>query len=319
MRCQRICFIISLSLIFIVFNLPGNAQDTTTVAQESRITISSEVDKKEVPLNRPVICSVIVEWTGDLKRYQISEIENPIVENLEIVKTSAADRRLSEGGVAKAARIYEFVLQPKSRGMGYIENIIVKYIDNETGEGESLITPRLSIKVIDPVAEPGSNNWIIKWIVLAIVIVAIFIAILIWRKRAQERKRKEAEAEKFVPLEQEYLAQLRESVNLKSSEIKVNETFWLLSKIARKYLSQKYQIPALESTTEKSVSELSKINLDQTLLNNIQEILTVSDLAKFAGSEGNRVELDRIYTLLEAILERNLGEAKAVEQQDENK
>jgi hypothetical protein len=311
MRCQRTCFIISLFLIFIIFNLPGNAQDTTAVVSESKITISSEVDKKEVPLNRQVICSVIVELTGNLKRYQISDIENPIVENLEIVKTSAADRRLSEGGVAKAARIYEFVLQPKSRGMAYVENVIVKYIDNETGEGESLITPRLSVKVLDPVPEPGSNSWIIKWIILAIVIVAIFITILIWRKRVQERKRKEAEAVKVIALEDEYLSQLRESVNLKSPEIKVNETFWLLSKIARKYLSQKYQIPALESTTEKIGLELSKINLDQTLLNNIQEILTVSDLAKFAGSEGNRSELDRIYTLFEAILERNLGEAKA--------
>ena len=72
-------------------------------------------------------------------------------------------------------------------------------------------------------------------------------------------------------------------------------------------------MPALESTTEKIGSELTKINLDQALLNNILEIMTVSDLAKFAGSEGNRSELDRIYTLLEAILERNLGEAKAGE------
>ena len=308
---QRTSFIIGLFFTFLVFNLPGNAQDTTAVAYDSKITISSEVDKKEIPVNRQVVCSVIVEWTGDLKRYQISDIENPIVENLEIVKTSAADRRLSVGGVAKAERIFEFVLQPKSRGMGYIENVIVKYIDNETGEGESLITPRLSVKVIDPVAEPGSNNWIIKWVVLAIIIVAIFVTILIWRKRVQERKKKEAEAVKIIALEEEYLSQLRESINLKSPEIKVNEAFWLLSKIARKYLSQKYQIPALESTTEKIGSELTKINLDQTLLNNILEIMTVSDLAKFAGSEGNRSELDRIYTLLEAILERNLGEARA--------
>ncbi len=93
----------------------------------------------------------------------------------------------------------------------------------------------------------------------------------------------------------------------------------MISKIARKYLSQKYQIPALESTTEKIISDLSDFELDQTMLNNIQEILTVSDLAKFAGSEGNRNELDRTYTLLEAIFERNIGETKAKEQSAENK
>jgi len=147
----------------------------------------------------------------------------------------------------------------------------------------------------------------------------IFILIWIWQRRVQQRKRKEAEAVKVVPLEDEYLTQLRESLNLNSPELKINEAFWLLSKITRKYLSQKYQILALESTTEKIIAELSGFDLDQAMLNNIQEILTVSDLAKFAGSEGNRNELDRAYTLLEAILERNLGGTRVEEQTGGNK
>jgi len=318
MCCNRV-FFIYFFLILTAFNLDGFAQDTTYVYHESTIKVSAEIDSKEVPLNRKVTCSVIVEWTGDLKRYQISEIENPIVENFEIIKTSAADRRLSEGDEEKAVRIYEFILQPKSLGIGYIENVIVKYIDNETGEGESLITPRLNVKVIDPIPEPGSKSWLLKWIILTIAIVAIFILIWIWQRRVQQRKRKEAEAVKVVPLEDEYLTQLRESLNLNSPELKINEAFWLLSKITRKYLSQKYQILALESTTEKIIAELSGFDLDQAMLNNIQEILTVSDLAKFAGSEGNRNELDRAYTLLEAILERNLGGTRVEEQTGGNK
>jgi len=319
MRFQGAYFVICFFVIVITFILTGFAQDTTIVDHESTIKVSARVNTKDVPLNRQLICSVIVEWSGDLKRYQVSEIENPIVENFEIIKTSAADRRLSEGGVAKAARIYEFVLQPKSLGMGYIENVIVQYIDNVTGEGESLITPRLNVKVIDAVPEPGSKGWMIKWIALGVVLLAIFIFLWNWRKKVQERRRKEAEVVKVVALEEEYLTQLRESVNLKSPELKINEAFWLLSKIARKYLSQKYQIPALESTTEKIIAELSEFELDQAMLNNIQEILTVSDLAKFAGSQGNRNELDRAYTLLEAILERNLGETKVKVQSSENK
>ncbi len=310
-------FIVLLLLFF--WNISGEAQDTESMDIESAIKISAELDKQEVPTNRQVTCSVIVEWIGDLKRYQISDIENPVVENLEIVKASAADRRLSEGGVVKAARIYEFVLQPKSIGMGYVENVIVKYIDNETGEGESLITPRLNVKIIDAVPEPGSRNWIIKWVVIGIILLAIFIFLWLWRKIAQQRKRREPETARVIPLEEEYLTQLRETINLKSAELKIKESFGTLSKIARKYLSLKYQIPALESTTEKIMAELSRMNLDQALLNNIQEILTVSDLAKFAGSEGNRSELDRNYTLLEAILEKKLGEIKVEGTATENK
>ncbi len=307
---KRIIYTKCFFLLFLLINFDGFAQDTSTVAYESTIKVSTEVDKKEVALNRQVVCSVIVEWSGDLKRYQISEIENPIVENFEIIKTSAADRRLIEAGVEKAAKIYEFVLAPKSLGMGYIENVIVKYIDNDTGEGQSLITPRLNVKVVDPVPEPGSKSWIIKWIVLAIVLITALILMWLLQRKKAEKKRKEAEALKIVPLEEEFLTQLHESIKLNAPGVNMNEVFWLLSKITRKYLLQKYQIPALESTTEKILQELSILELDQTMLNNIQEILTVSDLAKFAGSEANRNELDRIYTLLEAILERNLGETR---------
>lgn len=311
---KRIVNALCFFLLLLLIKFEGFAQDTSEVDYESSIKVTAEVDKKEVALNRQVICTVIVEWSGDLKRYQISEIENPIVENFEIIKTSAADRRLIEGGVEKAAKIYDFVLAPKSLGMGYIENVIVKYIDNETGEGQSLITPRLNVKVTEPVPEPGSTSWIIKWIVLAIVFVIALILVVRWQRKKAERKRREAEADKVVPLEEEFLTQLHESIKLNAPEINMNEVFWLISKITRKYLQQKYEIPALESTTEKILEQLSVLNLDQTMMNNIQEILTVSDLAKFAGSDVNRNELYRVHTLFEAILERNLGETRTKDQ-----
>ncbi len=315
----RFYLFIGIFLITLTLNHNISAQNTTKLDFESSIKISATVEAKEVPLNRSLTFTVIVDWTGDLKRYQISELENPVVENFEIFSTSAADRRLSEGGVEKAAKIYEFVLKPKSLGMGYIESVIVKYIDNETGEGHSLITNRLNVKVIDSVPEPGSKKWLIKWIILAVVILVIFMGLWSWQRSIRERKKKESETVQVVPIEEEYLTTLHESLDLNSTELKINEAFWMISKIARKYLSQKYQIPALESTTEKIISDLSDFELDQTMLNNIQEILTVSDLAKFAGSEGNRNELDRTYTLLEAIFERNIGETKAKEQSAENK
>lgn len=314
MRYQKVWLVLGFCILFILFNRNGITQDTTTVDSESTIKVTTLVDTREVPLNRQVTCSVIIEWTGELKRYLISEVENPVIENLEIVSTSAADRRLSEAGVVKSAKIYEFVLQPKSLGMAYIEHVIVKYVDNETGEAESLITPRLTIKIIDPVPEPGSRSWMLKWLILVALVLVLFLVIfLIWRRNVREKKRKEAEAVKVVPLEDEYLTQLRESINLNSTEININEAFGTLSKITRKYLSQKYSISALESTTDDIISEISQRDVDQSVINNIREILTVSDLAKFAGAGGDRNELDRIYALLEAVLERNLGETKAEE------
>ncbi|MDZ7330489.1 MAG: BatD family protein [candidate division KSB1 bacterium] len=307
-RLRFAVFVIGLLLIGLSWD--GRAQNTSSVVPAPSIRISAELDKKEVPLNRQVVCLVTVEWAGDVKRYQISEIQNPSVSNFEIVKTAAGDRRWTENGQVKAARTFEFVLQPKSLGMGYIENLVVSYVDSETGEAELLVAPRLNAKIIDPIPEPGSRGSWVRWLLIALVVVLIAIGLIVWQKKKQQQARKAAEAAKIIPLEEQFLQELRESVNLSSPELKLNDAFWSLSKIARRYLSQKYQLPALESTTENIIAELNRMSLDATLVNNIQEILTVSDLAKFAGNVTERSELDRTYTLLEAILERNLGVAR---------
>lgn len=302
-----------LLIIMCIFNLDTIAQEASTTDYESRIKISATIGTKEIPLNRDLKFTVVVEWTGDIKRYQISEVENPVVENFEIVSSSAADRRLSEAGVEKAARIYEFTLKPKALGMGYIESVILKYIDNDAGEGHSLITNRLSVKVIDPVAEPGSKRGLINLMVLAgMIIIVLLISLWLWQRKIQARK--QTETTQVRPIEVEYLTLLRETLKLNTPDLKINEAFWSLSRIIRKYLSQKYHISALESTTEQIIVDLAAVELDQAMLNNLQEILTESDVAKFAGSEVSRTELDRMYTLTEAILERNVAAAKIIEQ-----
>lgn len=299
-----------IALLPIVLPWDGRTQDTSAVVPASSIRISAELDKREVPLNRQVVCLVTVEWTGDMKRYQISEIQNPSVSNFEIVKTAAGDRRWTENGQVKAARTFEFVLQPKSLGMGYIENLVVSYVDSETGEAELLVAPRLNAKIIDPIPEPGSRSSWIVWLLIALVVVLIGFGFIVWQKKKRQEARRAAEAVKIVPLEEQFLQELHATVNLNSPELKLNDAFWSLSKITRKYLSQKYQLPALESTTENIIAELNRMSLDATLVNNIQEILTVSDLAKFAGNVTERSALDRTYTLLEAVLERNLSLAR---------
>ncbi len=308
-RSLFFAFVGSCFFLFLM-NCSVVADDSTLVDFDSTIKISAEVNKKEVPLNDSLLLKVTLTWMGDIKRYQISEVEPPIVENFEIISTAAADRRISERGIEKAFKIYEFVLKPKSMGMGYIESIIVKYLDNETGDGHSLLTTRLNVKIVSPVAKPGSKTWLIKWLVAAILLLGGFALFVLWQKKQRDQRKRDAQIVTVVPLEQEFLTNLRSSLNLSDSGLQSSQALWSISTMLRKYLSQKYQVPALESTTEKIIGELSTLQLDQAFLNNIQEVLTVCDLAKFAGTETNRSELDRVYTLVEALLERNLGESK---------
>ncbi len=301
-------FLIILALIFAFYTLL--AQDSSQVAAESTIKVYAEIEFKQVPLNRKVTFTVRVEWMGDLDRYRISELENPVIENFDIYSTSSADRRLTEGGVAKAAKIYEFILTPRALGMGYVEGVVVKYIDTSTGEGRYLTTNRLDIKVIEPVPEPTSFDWQdALYLIIGLFILLLAVGIFLWKRKSKREKL--TEVVEVVPLEEEFLTTLRETVNLKATDVDIKNGFASISKILRKYLMQKYQVSAMEQTSAQLLSALQEKQLNETIYKQVDEILRLCDLAKFAGSMGDQKDLFRVYTLMETILEKNLTEGSA--------
>ncbi|MFZ5518773.1 MAG: BatD family protein [Candidatus Zhuqueibacterota bacterium] len=293
-----------------------NAQVTSGVNSQSQITISAQVSAKEIPMNRNLTFTVKVEWSGDFNRFQIGEVETPVVENFEIYGTSVSDKRSSENGVTKAAKLYEFTLKPTSLGMGYIEGVVVKYIDLATDEPYHMMTNRLNVKVIESVPEPGESSPGTMWLIgIGLLTVAAILGAL-WWMREMRKKHASQQQVKVVSLEEEFLTMLRQSLDLKSPNIRPNEAFAALSKILRKYLSQKYDVAAMESTTDNIIRNLQGRQIDPAMLTNIEEILNISDLAKFAGTIGERGDLDRIYTLIETILEKNLAEFKLAKMND---
>ena len=114
-----------------------------------------------------------------------------------------------------------------------------------------------------------------------------------------------------VPLEEEFLTMLRETVNLKATDVDIKNGFASISKILRKYLMQKYQVSAMEQTSAQLLSALQEKQLNETIYKQVDEILRLCDLAKFAGSMGDQKDLFRVYTLMETILEKNLTEGSA--------
>jgi hypothetical protein len=292
-------------ILFLLLSVSLNAQDSTDVAS-SGIKVTATVSSKEVPLNRSVVFTVQVEWFGKLDRYEISEVENPEVRNFKIMSNASADRRELDGGQLKAVKTFEFILHPEELGMGYIEGVIIKYIDKDSGEGQHLITNRLEVKVIDPVPEPGSRNWIYKWIVLGLFIVGLSALLVVWRKKKMEENRKKAEADAVVPVEENFLNDLKSSVSFDSPDLDIKSAFSAISLLFRKYLSKKYDFSATNEVKEEIIQTLKQNNVSERLINDTDEIISISDIAKFSGGEGDRAELERVFTLVEEILKSNL-------------
>ncbi|MCI0495770.1 hypothetical protein L0Z72_12265 [candidate division KSB1 bacterium] len=270
------------------------------------IKVTARVAVKEIPLNRPLIFTVQVEWSGDLNRYEIGEVEQPVVKNFIIKSNSSADRREVVNGQLKAIREFDFELTPQELGMGYIEGVIVKYLDKASGESKHLITNRLDVKVIEPIREPGSYQWMFKWIILGVCLIALLVALVLSQRKKADEKRRLAEAVKIVPVEEKYLQELKDTIPLNSPDLDLKNSFSHISLILRKYLSDKYNFSATKVVADEIIDTLKQNNLPDRLSDNVKEILNTSDVVKFSGGEGARSDLERIYTLMENLLNEGM-------------
>ncbi len=279
---------------------------TTGGSAGSGIRLSASVDKNQVPLNRTLVFTIRMEWYGELDKYEVHQFDNPLVQNLEIIANASSNRVAEVGGQNTSVLDYDFTLKPKSLGMGYVEGVIIKYTDRETNKEYRLITNRIEVKVVDPLPEPGSKNWLL-WAAGVFVLSAVSAgAVLQLRRKKNERERKAQEAAAAaVPMEEGYLAQLRGQINLQDPDLDVSTSFAYLARLLRRFLSEKLSLPGLEATTEEIIQALHTKNLDERCELEISEILSKADLVKFSGGSMNKSELDRAYTLLEANLQRS--------------
>jgi len=119
---------------------------------------------------------------------------------------------------------------------------------------------------------------------LALVLIGLTIWLLIRRNQRQETLA-EFQKKKLPPhiialkkLEQLHQAELWQKGEIKSFQSQL--TF-----ILREYLEERFNIRALESTSDEIIDDLQKTDLDAERTNNLKDIFQTADLVKFAKSE----------------------------------
>lgn len=314
---KRFIFPVFLQLLLLTaFGLGNPNQTDGDASNQTMVSLSATVDQKRVPLNRTVVFSVQVTWEGDLDLINIGEAEEPILSNLEIIGSSSANKVTGAASGKKAVKEIAYILQPTTLGMGYIEPVTLSYEDVSTGKTHHLMTQRLGVEVISAMPDDGERSGVIFWIVLAgaFIVGAGLVVAFIIKKRALSEKR-EVIVERIV--EETFLEELRESVDLKGADRR--ESFAALSKLFRRYLSEKYDIPALEATTQELLDTLAREELDEDLIRRCETLFNKADVVKFSGQDASQAELEEAYTTVETILESHLAKSKEKQIEEEQK
>lgn len=274
-----------------------------TPAYAGQVKASVKVDRPQVPQNRKVICTIEVSWHGDLSRFQVESVPNPELTNFDLTGHSSANWVGDVKGIKKTVKTHEFVLQPKELGMAYVDGTVIEYRDRETGQTHRLITNRIEVEVTAPVAERDHGTFgVIGALLLALVLLAAAVVWFIRRRRAREAEEK-AKALESIPVEERFLSEMKTRITIGDSAW--SETFSVLSRLLRRYLSQKYGMSATGLATHEICDELRRQEVDDKMIRQVEEILNSADVARFSGKQVDRSVLERAVTLTEDILQRN--------------
>jgi hypothetical protein len=319
LRCTTRVFLsflfMGILLIGISYSQVSYSTTLNKAAFEGKIKASARVTPKEIPQNRTVTYTVEISWQGDLDRFEIEKFEDPVLTNLETVGNASSNWVGELDGVIQAVKTYEYTLKPVALGMAYIDELTIEYKDKEFDKTYRLVTNRLEVKVVDPIIERGYGLWVLTGgIVFGLLIISAGGFYLIKRKRQREAEER-LRAIESIPVEEKYLSELTQKVDIQKTEIL--ESFSVLSKIFRRYLSERYQIPALEITTQEIINDLKKNAVTEKIIQEAEELLNSCDVAKFSGGLTERAILERAYTLFEDILSRNKSEYGDLTEQKE--
>lgn len=300
----------SLSATLLLFLLTSFlfAQDDSL---SSEISLKTFLEEDNVPLNQEVVYHVELSWEGDLSRFSIGEIGEPVINNLALRGSGSSNRiTTSKNGKPLSIKRITYYLKPLSIGMAYIDGLSVQYKENSTAKSETLFAQRIGVKIIDPVATdkdafmPGT---ILLWVLLIGFLAAL--AFFIFRYM-QRRPRQEEEAPQ-QSVEEKYLELQRETIHIANGATKENISD--LSKLLSGYISEKFAIT--EKVDLAVIKEkLTHLKIEEEMIQKINQMYDKAELARFAGEEIDIADMHMFFDTIEHILskidkdEKNRGE-----------
>lgn len=274
----------------------------------SQIKIYNYVDKNKVHFGNILSYKVIIQHKGNIEVsnfdiYNIlkdtSGVENFILFNTKVTKRKSLFTK-------KVTVKYIFYLIPVKIGKLTIGEIQVNALNKQNGETVILKIPQVEVEVI-PYPKPKNKKfdgtiidiknqiWIRNylWLILLLSIVIIISAWILYQYKLKPVPQQQTQEQQLNPVEVA-LNRLEELWSKNYLDQGLIKEFYLeLSNIVRWYIEQKYNVNAMELTTEELFNVLKK-KTDKKYNLTLKSFLDNADLAKFAKyiPERQQIEID---------------------------
>jgi hypothetical protein len=298
-----------LSLLVAILIGPSFGCDAKAEAEktgESLISVESFVDRATITIGDRILYTLKITTDPEV------ELEPPSLgSNLGAFEVK--DYKFHDPQKTKDGRMVnksEYLITTFTTGEYVIPPITVRYTDPE-GKKREIASEPLFILVKSVAASEADQEDIrglkspidVKGGYWAYLIILPILAVLGAGGLLYYRQRTKGLAMPRIPEELQKpawevalfeLDTLRESDLLKKKEIK--RYFTLLSDIIRKYVERRYQVPALDRTTEEIRGETKRLRLEQAIVELIYGHLFFCDFVKFAKYVPTSEEIQKSLT-----------------------
>jgi len=281
----------SIKLIgFLLFCSVGFSQTMTSSVDSTQIKIGSQLNlilKAKVTLKDHVVFPErkFIGLMEVLESYPIDTIKDN--DKLELIKKYGLTQ--FDSGVYKIPSIAVRINNKEY----FSDSTTVRVNDVKV---DTIVQPMFDIKPIVEVKKPASDWW--KYVLFALLVIGLgFLAYYLIKKLQKNKK------EEFLTYASPIEKALAHSDNLEKKSLwqngNVKEYYSELTDIARVYIEEAIDIPAMESTSNELYKALRtetgkrNIKLSPSLLNQFNEVLKNADLVKFAKSQPIAEEIEQ--------------------------
>ncbi len=230
------------------------------------------------------------------------QFEKELTENLEIIGKTIDLETLVDSGSSTYIKEQRLLITGFEQGNYTIPEQTI-YLNDSVYESNSLVLQISTVEVdtskgiadIKPIYSVNypfserSRDWFLEnWYWIAII-VALIIAFLIWRYLKQKEPEIEAEVlEEIIPahiLALAALSKLKQDEEWKSERKK--EYYSTLTDTVRSYLENRFNIHAMEQTTQEIITDLKYASISEDDKVYLRKILREADMVKFAKMTPN--------------------------------
>ena len=292
--------------LFVLFLSFPEAQDSSTsedstlripqLSFSSEVALEAVVDSSKVPLNRPLTLTIRASCRGDMNQYEFQWPDPPDLNRFEIVGSSSANIVTDKSGHLLTVKEFRYILEPIGQGTGRIGPVTLLYTNKSTQKEYSLSTRAVGVEITEPVERSASGLTIYLLVIIGLVTVVLLAGGLIYvKKRRKVEEGPTPLVETKIP-EEMALEELEKVPELRLSG-ETKEYYSAISNTLRRYIDRTFTLRTSELTTHDIINSLRLKEVEEEISVEIEKILSICDMVKFAGHEPSSSDLDQILSM----------------------